>query len=197
MVQHFPLFRSHLDLAHQYWNRILQEGDFAIDATCGNGQDSLALAKTLHLFKEWGLIGLDIQEKAIENTRTLLQSHLCEKTMTSVHLFKQSHAQFPLLAYQSPIRLIIYNLGYLPGGDKTLTTQTDTTLLSVETALEILLPGGILSITCYPGHKEGLLEQETLLKRLSTLNKGDWSVCHHTFSNRGSSPSLILIQKSL
>lgn len=196
MYQNFPLFRSHLDLAHQYWKMVLKEGDWALDATCGNGLDTLALAATLRAYKQWGLVGIDIQKKAVDHTRGLLQLNLSEEQMTSVHLFQQSHLQFPPLAYQHPIRVIVYNLGYLPGGDKSLMTQTATTLSSVETALQLLQPGGIVSITCYPGHEEGSLEQTALLQRLVSLKNSDWSVCHHTFLNRASSPSLILVQKS-
>jgi len=190
MHQHFPLFNSHLDLAHHYWKRVIGEGDWIIDATCGNGHDSLILAI---LLQNGGLIGLDIQQKALESTRLRLNS---SGINAPIYLFQQSHVSFPALAYEHPIRLIVYNLGYLPGGDKSLTTQTDTTLTSINAALQLLEPGGLLSITCYPGHEEGGKEQEALISQLSQLKSSDWNVCHHTFPHRILAPSLLLIQKS-
>ncbi|NGX38291.1 MAG: hypothetical protein K1000chlam2_01464, partial [Chlamydiae bacterium] len=114
---------SHLDLAYEYWQKILRKDDWAIDATCGNGRDTARLAPLCQ-----GLIALDIQEKAIENTRLLLEG--------KAHLFRQSHETFPPLAYEKPIRLIVYNLGYLPGGDKDLTTRVESTLKSLQNALK-------------------------------------------------------------
>src|SRR5262245_56974336 len=68
---HFPLFQSHIDLAHSYWKRLLQDGDWAIDATCGAGFDTLKLAEF-----GAGVIGIDIQEEAIRRTEELLKSSL-------------------------------------------------------------------------------------------------------------------------
>ena len=134
MHSHFPLFRSHLDLAHQYWEKLLQAGDWAIDATCGNGHDTLKLAEILEN-KKGGVIGIDIQPEAIAKTEQLLGEY-------DVALYCQSHADFPLLAKEKPIRLIIYNLGYLPGGNKAFTTMTENTLTSVRKASTLIVPGG-------------------------------------------------------
>jgi SAM-dependent methyltransferase len=194
MFQNFPLFRSHLDLAHQYWEQLLQDGDWAIDATCGNGHDTLYLAKILK--HSGGVIGIDIQEEAILRTKTLLQTHLSGESLSKVHLFHQSHIDFPQQAYTKPIRLIVYNLGYLPKGNKDLTTQTESTLASLQKALDLIMLGGIISITCYPGHAEGAQEEKSLLEMLQRLPPHQWNVCHHTFLNRQHSPSLLLIQKS-
>lgn len=182
----FPIFNSHLDLAHQTWAKAAQPGDWAIDATCGNGWDSLYLADQYE-----GVIGIDIQETAIEKTRQQLLEH------QNVHLFCQSHETFPALAQNRPIRLIVYNLGYLPGGDKQLTTRVQSTLTSIQNGLELILPGGLMSITCYPGHPEGESEQKAILQMSQTLSSQKWSVCFHTWENRLKAPSLLLIQRSL
>ncbi len=182
----FSIFNSHLDLAHTLWAKLPQPGDFAIDATCGNGHDTLALT---HLFE--GVIGLDIQPEAIAATKALLSSQ-----DQDAHLFQQSHETFPSLASEVPIRLIVYNLGYLPGGDKGKTTKVSSTLKSVERSLDLLLPGGMVSITCYPGHAEGKKEQEALLREVESLSPKIWSVSHHTWANRRLSPSLIIVQRN-
>ena len=187
MSRNFPLFNSSLDLAHSYWERLLRPGDWAIDATCGNGHDTLKLIQTKEI---GGVIGIDIQPEALRSTRALLgeQPH--------VHLYCQSHAEFPPLAYERPIRLVVYNLGYLPGGNKQMTTMTQTTLDSVQRALELILPGGAVSITCYPGHPEGRREEEALLAMAGKLHPNDLSVNYLTFHNRTLSPSLLFIQKN-
>lgn len=191
MRRQFPLFQSHIDLAHHYWKQLLQDGGWAIDATCGGGQDTLLLAELLLDKASSGVIAIDIQEEAISRTRELLSpAHLAK-----VHLFQQSHVDFPSLADTVPIKLVVYNLGYLPRGNKQLTTQTPTTLQSVQNALRLLVPGGALSITCYPGHPEGAIEEKALLEMATQLPSSDWNVCHHTFPNRKGAPSLLLIQK--
>ena len=188
----FSLFRSHLDLAHSYWEHLLQEGDFAIDATCGNGHDTLKLIEILKE-KKGGVIGIDIQSQAIAQTQKLLDSHSSKE---NVYLFEQSHEEFPSLAREHPIRLVVYNLGYLPGGDKQKTTLTMTTLTSVRKALDLIVPGGAVSITCYPGHPEGALEESALSELVAALSPALWNVCLHAFTNRKASPRLLFIQKS-
>jgi hypothetical protein len=195
MQRDFPLFQSHLDLAHAYWKQILQPGDWAIDATCGNGNDTLKLVEILGSALG-GVIGIDLQQEAIEKTHELLSSKLSKESLGKVHLFTQSHASFPDIALKAPVRLIVYNLGYLPRGDKNLTTLTQTTLESVTRSLERIVPGGAISITCYPGHEEGAKEEIALLKMISSLSSDTWIACHHRFINREKAPSLLLIQKN-
>jgi len=196
MRQDFPLFQSHIDLAHTYWKKILRPYDHAIDATCGNGKDTLVLANLLiSNSQESILIGIDIQSEAITRTRTLLASHLSEKQRDRVFLFHQSHTQFPALAYNVPIRLIVYNFGYLPGGDKSVTTLSKTSIQSFQAALPLIMPGGAISATCYPGHNEGGNEQNALLSFVQALDPSQWCVTWHTWPNRMLSPTLLFLQK--
>jgi hypothetical protein len=196
MQHNFSLFQSHLDLAHSYWERLLLPGDWAIDATCGNGRDTLKLAEILQ-GKDGGVIGIDIQREALARTQELLSSRFSAEDLSSIHLFEQSHEEFPSLAIQHPIRLVVYNLGYLPGGNKEKTTKTASTLASVRLALGLVLPGGAVSITSYPGHPEGACEDSALQELVKALSPASWNVCLHTFSNRSQSPRLLYIQKAL
>jgi len=170
---------------------VLQPGDWAIDATCGNGKDILQLGG----FSLGGIIGLDKQQIAIENTTTLVKNHLQEDQYRKMHLFCTSHIHFPSLAYKHPIRLIIYNLGYLPGSDKKITTLTEDTLQSLKGALELIMPGGLITICCYPGHVEGAREQTLLLQKAQELPSSQYAICHHSWPNKYASASLLLIQK--
>jgi hypothetical protein len=169
----------------------LQPGDWAIDATCGNGKDTLHLS----FLSLAGIIGIDKQQIAIEKTSFFLKENLSGDLYKKIHLFHTSHVHFPKLAYKHPIRVIAYNLGYLPGSDKQITTMTEDTLKSVDAALKLILSGGIITICCYPGHIEGAKEQALLLERTQELPSSEYTICHHTWPNKRLSPSLLLIQK--
>lgn len=195
-MRQFPLFQSPIDLAHQYWKQLLQPGDHAIDATCGNGKDTLMLAELLFSHSlEGSLIGMDIQAEAIERTRMLLGSYLSEKEQKRIFLYQQSHATFPAAAYQVPVRLIVYNFGYLPQGDKSITTLVESSITSLRAALHLLMPKGVISATLYPGHPEGMREQIAFLELAAHLDPSLWCVTWHTFPNRTLSPTLLLLQK--
>ena len=191
----FPIFSSHIDLAHHYCRSIVKAGDTVIDATCGNGHDLLALAQAALTPDRGRVFGLDIQQDALKNSLALLKGRLPEPLLQRVFLLQRSHAEFPEECQRGSVKLIVYNLGYLPGGNKSLTTIAPTTLVSVQNALLLLEHGGAVSITCYPGHPEGKIEEEALLAFLQGLNLKYFSVCHHRWLNRADSPSLLLIQK--
>lgn len=174
--------KPHLELGRHLWRLHLQPGDLTIDATLGNGHDALFLY-------ELGceVIGLDIQLTALEKAK----AQIGEK---DVHLLQLSHAEIGSLVLPKSPKLIVYNLGYLPGGDKEITTLAESTLKSVKDSLKILAPMGALSITCYPGHDEGLREEFVLIEWASSLDAKRWNVCHHRWLNRARAPSLLWIE---
>lgn len=183
------VWQSHLHVAKEYWKKIVRPGDTVIDATLGNGHDAFFLA---HLLQGKGhLIGYDIQPEAISKTKVLLET-LPKGANQGIELRLLSHNSF----LEKEAKLIVYNLGYLPGGDKTLTTRRETTLTSVENALKIIQMGGAISITCYPGHPEGALEESSLIDFVKTLSPKHWNVLFHQWLNRNQAPSLLWIQKS-
>lgn len=191
----FSPFQSHLELAHHYWQKIVQPGDQIIDATCGNGHDTLLLA-TFALQPEAGhLWAIDLQKQALEKSQKLLSTELSSDLYQRISWMHQSHAQFPSSIEKESVKLIVYNLGYLPGGNKEVTTQTASTLQSLEQALALLCPGGAISLTCYPGHPEGAAEEKAIRSFLEHLDPRLWCVCHHVICNRQKAPSLFLIMK--
>lgn len=137
--------------AQMRWKKVIQRGDLVIDATIGNGHDSLFILQLLQ--NEGQLVGYDIQKSAIDKTRERLSEY------SNFVLKQKSHAEIE----ERGARLICYNLGYLPGSDKSVTTMTATTLQSLKSAKRALMPGGLLSILCYPGHAEGEKESEAVL----------------------------------
>lgn len=172
------IFSPHLTIAKNYWQAHLRPNDVAIDATCGNGQDTLFLSGLCHV------VGLDIQPEAIAKTGALVPKAI---------LHRLSHAEIDRIPLPYAPRLIVYNLGYLPGGNKAVTTQTESTLESVQKGLAILAMDGALSITCYPGHEEGLKEEKALLEWAESLPSQKFSVCYHKWINRPRAPTLIWI----
>jgi hypothetical protein len=172
-----------LKLAHQIWKSHLRPGNIAIDATCGNGYDT----KVLSRFNLAHLYVFDIQTKALNSTK----SRVGESKNISYHL--ECHST--LSPVKDPIDLIVYNLGYLPGGDKSLTTNVQTTIKSIETGMVLLNPGGLISCMLYPGHTEGAREESALLSLVANFSPKKFQVSHHRSINRSKAPSLLLIQK--
>lgn len=186
----FSLFNNHLDLAHSQWKHLLLPGDLAVDATCGNGHDTLLLAELVRPQEGGWVIACDIQPEAIRKTQWRLgggYAHL-------VQFFHGCHTELSEIVGSKKIKLLVYNLGYLPGGKKEITTQAESTIKSLQRLLPNIALGGAVSITCYPGHPEGKREEELLLDFLPSLSNQQWSCSYHRWQNRLASPSLILIQ---
>jgi len=173
---------SLLEFGHSLCAALLAPGDLAVDATCGNGHDTLFLAQLgVHV------IGCDIQADAIEATRKRLGDLPAE-----LHL--RCHSEIGEILGERRPKVALFNLGYLPGsGRKQLTTTCTTTMNAVSILAERLLPGGALAITCYPGHPEGAREEELLIKWASSLPRNRWSISLHRWLP--GSPRLLFIQK--
>jgi SAM-dependent methyltransferase len=173
------MHKPHLEQAFLYWKELLRPTDTVIDATCGNGHDTLKLAR---LVPQGHVYAIDKQAVALEKARLLVPAG----NVTFLH---QSHTQLPKVR----CKLVVYNLGYLPGGDKTLTTTAQTTLQSVEVATAQIEVGGAVSITCYPRHAEGEIEEKSLLAWSQGLDPLQWRVIRHVW--REKCPSLIFMCK--
>jgi tRNA A58 N-methylase Trm61 len=148
-----PTARAHREIA-----AVLREGDLAIDATAGNGHDTVFLAK---LVGETGkVIAFDVQEQAIVSTRERLAA---ETLLERVKLVHGSHGLIAEHATPGSVSAVMFNLGYLPGGDHAVITRTEETLQALDGALGVLRPGGILTIVCYPGHEGGNEESSAVV----------------------------------
>lgn len=138
-----------LERSHEAVAGVARSGDSVVDATVGNGWDAAFLARLVG--SAGRVIGLDVQPAAIEATRRRLDK---EGLLDRCTLIQGSHAdpaEIARLADAAPTA-IMFNLGYLPGGDKSITTEVGTTVASLEGMLDVLSPGGILTIVCYRGH---------------------------------------------
>lgn len=184
------ILRSARWIASDVLHQIIQEGDTVIDATLGNGHDTVMLAE---LVGEAGhVIGFDIQPDAVGRTSARLIDH-------SLHdrceLYAEGHENIGNRVHV-PIRAAVFNLGWLPGGDKSITTHWETTQTAISAALNLLLPGGVCTICAYPGHEAGDQERHALMDWLSSLRPQEYNVLHHRFINAGpGAPECFVIQK--
>lgn len=185
----------HIDEAHILWKRLVSPGDTVIDATCGNGYDTMLLAQLALRPDKGTLFVIDIQAEALDYTRAKLKEALTEDLLSRVTFEQRSHATFPQEIPESSVRLIVYNLGYLPGSDKSVTTRVESTLQSVDHAQRLLCPGGVISITCYPGHPEGKREEEALMGYAASLDAHRWRCRFCRCLNRPEAPSLLFIER--
>ena len=186
-----------IDKSHKIWGGVLSRGDHVIDATCGNGHDTLYLAKSVDLERGGKIFAFDIQEKALLATKKRLTAHFSEKIVEkNVCFLKQCHSTFPLM--ERGVKLIVYNLGYLPGGgNKMLTTCVPTTLKSLASALNMICFKGVLSVMCYPGHSEGKRELKAVLRFCKALDPKKYFVENHSIFNKNNSPVLFIIKNIL
>lgn len=172
----------------------VSEGAAVIDATAGNGYDTLALARLVG--KTGKVYAFDIQEEAIMKTKALLEKegfyNQCQLNLGSHHLMKDVIPE----KNHGKISAVVFNLGYLPSGDKGKTTQSQTTLPAVKQALEMIRSGGIVAITMYGGHSEGAEEKKELLRFAEELPQKEYhSVYISLINQRNRPPELLLITK--
>lgn len=153
--------------AHAQVARVLRPGDVAVDATAGNGHDTVFLAECVG--PEGRVFAFDCQPEAIAQTRTRLVEHGVD---ARVELVLGDHAQLADVVPAARCGAVLFNLGYLPGGDHAITTSVATTIPALDASLTRLRPGGVLSVVVYPGHPEGAREAAAIERWVPTLGGG-------------------------
>lgn len=184
------------DTAQALVSQSLKPGAIAIDATLGNGHDALFLAQTVG---EAGRVyGFDIQPAAIAASAERLHQHGLRDRAT---LIQASHAE---MAGHVPaeehglIGAVMFNLGYLPGADKNLITQSASTLQALEAACRLLAPGGIVTILVYPGHAGGDLEAHAVEDWLQRLDSACYRVdLHLSVHPKPGAPKLFAVYRTV
>ena len=175
----------------QFWIRdAVSEGDCVIDATVGNGHDTLFLARCVGGAGK--VIGFDVQQVAIDTTQKFLLENQIDTGIVDFHCC--SHA---LLADRvtRPIAAAMFNLGYLPGADHSLITEKDETISALQAATHLLLPGGLITVVCYPGHPGGAEEMLGVIEWATALD-GNWEVVkYEKIGTLKKAPVLLAIQK--
>lgn len=172
----------------------LQPGDLAIDATAGNGHDTAFLAAKVGA--SGSVIAIDIQENALAATRARLEAAGLDGRVALIQGDHAEHLKALLDSHAGSAAAILFNLGYLPGGDKSIKTRAEGTAPALEAAHELLRPGGLLSVTAYRGHPGGPEEASVVETWMQErVQKGDRVEPHGpTASNH--SPILWLLKKA-
>ncbi|MBO5354530.1 MAG: class I SAM-dependent methyltransferase [Clostridia bacterium] len=178
-----------LQLQKQFILNHLGEGDVAVDFTMGNGHDTAFLSKTVG--KDGHVYAFDVQEMALASTAENLEKMGCEHNYT---LILDSHHNVKKYV-QGPIKAGMFNLGYLPGSDKKVTTMRKTTMPAIEAAVELLDHGGVLLVAVYPGHAEGDAEGKMVLDYFSTLDRHVICCTLIRILNSPTSPFFIVVEK--
>ena len=169
----------------------VKPGDFCIDATMGNGNDTLLLSR---LCGESGqVLAFDIQEQALNHTRERLQKAAAPENYT---LLLESHSHMSQYARPETVSCIVFNLGYLPGGDHSKATKSNTSITAMEQGLFLLKKGGLLSLCIYSGGDSGFQERDDVLTWLKQLDSHKYLVIRSDYYNRPNNPPIpVLIIK--
>lgn len=185
------VLRNARHLAADYMRRTIREGDVVVDATMGNGKDTLFLAE---LVGETGTVhAFDVQQEAVERTRERVEEAGFSGRV-SLHL--AGHETMKAHVPQG-LRAVMFNLGWLPGAEHAVTTLEKTTIPAAQAACELIAPGGIVTICVYPGHDEGKRELAALRAWAAALPVRTYNVLYHHFVNAAEhTPQLFLIQKN-
>lgn len=174
-----------LSLAHSLIGRHVGPGDFCIDATAGRGGDTAYLCS---LVGETGrVLAMDIQQEAVDSTRALLE----ERGWGDVaRVVLDSHANMAAYAQEGSVDAIVFNLGWLPGGDHGIFTRPETTIAAIRQGCRLLRPGGVMSLCLYYGRDCGVEERDQVLAFLPTLDYRRFTVVVAQFVGRPNNPPI-------
>ena len=179
-----------MPLSHFFLMQRVRPGDLVVDATCGNGLDTLLLAE---LAGEGGRVwGFDLQPLAIAATRELLER---EGRLSGVELVQAGHERLSEFV-PAGITAAVFNLGYLPGGDNSLVTCPGSTVSALGQAASLLKREGIITVSLYTGHPGGpeeALAVETWGASLAPRNFNVW--CSRQLNRPGTAPYLVLVER--
>lgn len=185
--------KNALNYSHELLSKLIQtypNGNF-IDATLGKGNDIHFILN--HVNFNGRVYGFDIQPEAIQYTMQKIDSH-----SNRFELFQESHANIShTLAHVNQFHGAIFNLGYLPNGDHSITTNYDSTLKAVQSIADKLVLHGQILIVVYSGHPDGQIEKDHLLKSLSQWSQTKFQVVTYSFINQMNQPPMLLIVEKI
>ncbi|SFB18177.1 MULTISPECIES: class I SAM-dependent methyltransferase [unclassified Bacillus (in: firmicutes)] len=179
-----------LPFARKLLEKAVTDGNAVVDATLGNGHDTLYLANLVG--SDGHVFGFDIQKQAIETSLSKISEKGFEDRVT---LFHSGHENLGLLIpteYHGKLAGAIFNLGYLPGSDKSITTTPLTTISALNQLMNLLKPGGIIVIVIYHGHEQGKVERDHLIEFAISLDQTKAHVLQYQFINQQNNPPFII-----
>lgn len=178
-------------LAQQMVAELLGEGDVAIDATAGNGHDTQFLAGCVGASGR--VLAFDVQEAAMHSTGERLREVGLDERV-EFHL--ASHARMTEFAEAGSVAAVMFNLGYLPGEDRALATETAETMRALDAAGVVLKSGAVLSVVCYPGHLQGGEEAASVERWMNERAMNAWRVAKYAMvGTKAPAPFLMIARK--
>lgn len=174
-----------LTISHHVVSMAVKNGDLCIDATAGRGKDTVFLCS---LVGESGkVLSFDIQDEAIESTKQAVAENGYEKI---ADIKKCSHSEMDKFAQNGTVACIMFNFGWLPGGNHNIHTQAQTSIEAIEKGLALLRSGGVMSLCIYYGKETGFEERDALLNYFKTIECKNASVLVCDFVNRPNCPAI-------
>jgi len=180
-------FFNAVEFSHFLIEKYADKKGIFVDATAGNGKDTKFIAE--YADKDSRIIAFDIQKEAVENTEKLLNAAGLED---KVKVIEDSHANIDNYVSEKEISAVLYNLGYLPGGDKEITTKAESTVKALKKNLVFLKKYGIIILVIYTGHSGGREEAEAVLEFAESLDYKKYNVLHYEFVNQQKKPPEVL-----
>ena len=167
----------------------LKGAKIVVDATAGNGNDTLFLAQ--HTPDDAKIYAFDVQTEALQQTRQLTADFSAK-----IEYVLRSHAELDEVVAEN-IDMAMFNLGYLPGQEHELTTVWESTQIAVTKVLRKLVVQGICVIVAYPGHAAGKEEAMQLEAYLQRLSKREYTVgCYRLLNHAATAPNAFVIEKT-
>lgn len=170
-------------------------GGCAVDATVGNGHDTVFLARQVG--PAGRVYGFDVQEAALTRARQrLAAAGLQDRTVLYCAGHEALASTLPRGCH-GHVHVVAFNLGYLPGGvDPVLVTRPETTIPALEQAVAVLAPGGLVTVVLYPGHAGGREEAEAVRCWAAALDPGiARTATYHLLNQPNDPPRLIVVEK--
>lgn len=174
------------NITEYFIDNYLNPGDKAIDATAGNGNDTIKLCKAVG--KDGLVYAFDIQDDAVNHT----ENKLTDNGFSNYTMIKDSHSNIDMYVSE-PVKAVVFNLGYLPGGDHSIHTRYDTTITAIKKSLNLLQPDGFVAIAVYHGKNSGTEERDKVLEYIKNLDHKKYTAVIYDFYNRPNNPPITVI----
>lgn len=174
-----------LGLVRRFLSEHVRAGGRCIDATAGRGRDTVFLCSLVG--PSGRVIALDVQQEAVQSTKALLVQTGFEAVAS---VFHDGHEHMEKYAEPDSVDAIVFNFGWLPGGNHAVFTRPETSLPAVEAGLRLLRPGGIMSLCVYYGGENGVAERDALLDYVKTIPPDRFTVLVSQFANRTGNPAI-------
>ncbi|OPJ54856.1 class I SAM-dependent methyltransferase [Clostridium oryzae] len=185
--------KNAVELSKLLCRESIKTGDIVVDATMGNGNDTIFLCTLVG--SSGKVFAFDIQEQAVKETKKRLEKNNFSNT---AELILDSHSKMDKYVNNCKVKLVLFNLGYLPGGNHSVTTKVTSTIEALKAAINILDINGLIILVIYPGHEEGAKEKDALEQYVGQLDQKIYNVMRFSFMNQVNNPPLVIsIEKLL